>query len=96
MPKRSRLNRADPKALGQLLTRMWTEKASEIEETLKSEYGLAVFASLESPVSVQMHEAAAPIESTAELVKSIKLARRMLEATGSVENAIAILQAVNR
>ena len=94
MAKEAKAKLANPKAIGRLITRNWKAKASEIEETLKSEYGLTVFSTLESPVSVQMRKTAAPIGSAADLVKSIKLARRMLEASGSVENAVAILNAV--
>lgn len=108
MAKKSKVDRQDPKsnkslAIREIVAKMPKAKAAEIAEAVKAEYGHTVTSTLiylvksKSNVKKAGREtgAAAPkIGSAAEWVESIKLARRLLQASGSVENAVAILKAV--
>jgi ribosomal protein L23 len=77
-------------------------KAAEIAEAVKAEYGHTVAPTLMNLVKSKSNvkkagrkKGAAPTMGwAAEWVESIKLARRLLQATGSVANAVAILKAV--
>jgi hypothetical protein len=88
------------------LAKMPNAKGAEIAAAVKEQYGHTVTPTLiylvKSKSNVKATRrgtskgtvtAAAP-SSTAEWVESIKVARRLLQATGSVESAVAILKAV--
>ena len=89
-----------------VLAKMPKAKAAEVAAAVKSEYGHKVSVTLiylvksKSNVKKAGRQAkavgrpAAPIGSAAEWVHSIKLARQLLTASGSVANAVAILRAV--
>jgi hypothetical protein len=93
-------------AIRTVLAKMPKAKAAEIAEAVKSEYGHNVSTTLvylvKSKANIKAGRrgkpkgqavAAAP-SSAAAWVESIRLARRLLQATGSVDNAVAILKAV--
>jgi hypothetical protein len=110
MAKKKRAQRQDPHANKSLAIRLMLEKmpaakASDVAAAVLTNYGHRVTPTLiylvkskaniksarRGPVSSP--PVAAP-SSAASWVESIKLARRLLQSTGSVENAIAILKAV--
>jgi len=109
MAKKAKADRTDPKtnkslAIREIVTKMPNAKASEIMEAVKAEYGHTVTSTLiylvKSKTNVKKaarKTGAAPsptIGSAADWVESIKLARRLLQSSGSTENAMAILKAV--
>jgi hypothetical protein len=109
MAKKAKVDRQDPRsnkslAIREIVAKMPKAKASEIVEAVKSEYGHTVTPTLvylvKSKTNVKKaarKTGAAPaptMGSAAEWVESIKLTRRLLQASGSVENAVAILKAV--
>ena len=77
-------------------------KAAEIAEAVKAQYGHTVTSALVYLVKSKSNVKQAgrktgiapTIGSAADWVESIKLARRLLQSSGSVENAVAILKAV--
>lgn len=93
-------------AIRTVLAKMPKAKAAEVAAAVKSEYGHKVSVTLiylvksKSNVKKAGRKAkavgrpAAPIGSAADWVHSIKLARQLLTESGSVENAVAILRAV--
>jgi len=99
--------RQDPRsnkslAIREIVAKMPNAKASEIIEAVKAEYGHTVTSTLvylvKSKTNVKKAarktRAAPAIGSAADWVESIKLARRLLQSSGSTENAVAILKAV--
>jgi len=93
-------------AIRTVLAKMPGAKAADIAAAVKAEYGHNVTATLIYLVKSKSNikasrrgkspskaSGAAP-SSAAGWVESIKLARRLLQTTGSVENAVAILKAV--
>jgi len=92
------------------LERMPAAKASEIADAVRTNYGHKISTTLvylvKSKVNVKKADRktgkagvvangkAKPIGGAAEWVDAIRLARKLLAATGSVENAVAILKAV--
>jgi hypothetical protein len=87
--------------------RMPKANATEIAEAVKSEYGHKVSTTLiylvksKSNVKAarrgrpQSAAAEATMGSAADWVHAIKLARQLLRSSGSIENALAILKAVD-
>jgi len=107
MAKKAKADRQDPRsnkslAIREIVAKMPTAKASEVAAAVKSEYGHNISTTLvylvksKSNVKTAAKKtgAAPAIGSAADWVESIKLARRLLQATGNVENAVAILKAV--
>jgi len=107
MAKKAKADRQDPKANKSLAIRMTLEKmpaakASDVADSVLTNYGHKVTPTLIYLVKSKMNvkKARKPgarpaIGSAADWVESIKLARRLLQATGSVDNALAILKAVD-
>lgn len=109
MAKKAKGDRADPKsnkslAIRLVLAKMPGAKATEIAEAVQNEYGHKVGVNLvyliksktnlksgarRSGRAVGMGAASADT-----WIHSIRLARQLLKSTGSVENAVAILKAV--
>lgn len=93
-------------AIRAALAKMPNAKAADIAAAVKSEYGHTVTPTLiylvKSKSNIKATRrgaskgtvAAAAPSSAASWIESIKLARRLLQTTGSVENAVAILKAV--
>jgi hypothetical protein len=94
-------------AIRTVLEKLPNAKAAEIAEAVKSEFGHTVTPTLIYLVKSKANVKAARrgrqrpttngagMGSAAEWVQSIKLARQLLKATGSIENASAILKAVD-
>jgi len=94
-------------AIRNVLAKLPKAKAAEVAAAVKSEYGHTVTPTLiylvKSKVNVKAARrgrprtgaSGAPMGSAAEWVQSIKLARQLLKASGSVENASAILKSVD-
>jgi hypothetical protein len=108
MPNKS--NRSDPKAnkslaIRNILTKMPKAKASDISEAVKKEYGHSVGANMVYMVKTKVNMASdgrpkvktrnsTPMTSAALWVDAIKSARSLIQATGSVANATALLKAL--
>ena len=103
--------RADPKknkslAIRNVIKKMPTAKATEIAEAVKKEYGHTV-----GPTMIYMVKTKSNMKATskatnkpaskgqpvgaAQWVEAIKIARQLLQATGGVDNATALLKAVS-
>lgn len=94
-------------AIRNVLAKLPKAKAAEVAAAVKSEYGHTVTPTLiylvKSKANVKATRrgrpksgaSGTPMGSAAEWVHSIKLARQLLKACGSVENASAILRAVD-
>lgn len=108
MAKKAKADRQDPRsneslAIREIIAKMPKAKGAEIAEAVKAQYGHTVTSTLvylvksKSNVKKAGHKTGtrSTIASAAEWVESIKLARRLLQATGSLENAVAILKAVD-
>jgi hypothetical protein len=94
-------------AIRTVLARMPKAKASEIVATVKKEFGHDVKQNMVYMVKTKANMAAdrrgrpsgngkndSPISSAAQWVEAIKFARQLLNATGSVANATALLKAI--
>jgi uncharacterized protein len=108
MSKKS--DRTDPKsnkslAIRNMLKKMPNARASEIADAVKKEYGHTVGANIIYMVKTKMNIAtdrratgrakkATPMTSAALWVDAIKNARALIDATGSVANATALLKAL--
>lgn len=103
-------DRSNPKsnkslAIRNVLKKMPNAKASEVIDAVKKEYGHTVGANIVYMVKTKMNIAtdrratgrakkATPMTSAALWVTAIKNARALIEATGSVANATALLNAL--
>ena len=110
MAKKAKADRSDPKsnkslAIRTVLQKQPKAKAADIAAAVKSEYGHVVTPTLvylvKSKANIRKaargsrrNGAPAAMSSATQWVESIKLARRLLQSSGSVENATAILKAV--
>jgi hypothetical protein len=108
MAKKS--DRSDPKHNKSLAIRMVLKKlphatTSEVAEAVKKEYGHSVGANIIYMVKTKLNMSAgkkgkgkgstkSPMTSAALWVDAIRSARRLIQATGSVKNATALLQAL--
>jgi hypothetical protein len=108
MSKKS--DRTNPKsnkslAIRTVLKKMPTAKASDVIDAVKKEYGHTVGANIVYMVKTKMNMAtdrratgrakkATPMNSAALWVDAIKNARALIDATGSVANATALLKAI--
>src|SRR5262245_16093200 len=93
-------------AIRNVVAKMPKAKATEIAEAVKSEYGHTVTPTLiylvKSKSNIKAARRGRPksvangsrMDSAADWVQSIKLARHLLKSSGSVENATVILKAV--
>jgi hypothetical protein len=97
-------------AIRNVLARMPNAKASEIAEGVKKEYGHAVPVTMVYMIKTKGNmaksrkrgrkagrapTAASPMNSAALWVEAIQIGRKLLKATGSVENATALLRAID-
>ena len=95
-------------AIRTMLKKMPNAKASEVVDAVKKEFGLQVAQNMVYMVKTKttMHTAGgtkkrnisdkkSPMTSAALWVEAIKIARQLLRATGSVENATALLKAID-
>lgn len=97
-------------AIRNVLDRLPNAKAKEVADAVKKEYGHTVASSMIYMIKTKGHMAksrkrgrragraagvASPLNSAALWVDAIKLGRQLLKATGSVENATALLKAVD-
>ena len=107
--KKAMGDRSDPKqnkslAIRNVLRKMPKAKAADVAAAVKSEYGHKI-----NPTFVYLVKSKAGVKAsrkasgrakpatkttTADWVSSIKLAKRLLQSAGSVDNAVAILRAV--
>lgn len=104
-------DRSDPKknkslAIRNMLKKMPTAKATEIVQAVKKEYGHTVNPNRVYMVKTKGNMAAtrkrtktptskgSPV-GAAKWVEAIKIARQLLDVTGSVDNATALLKAVD-
>ena len=104
-------DRTDPKknkslAIRLVAKKMPSAKASEIADAVKKEYGHTVNANMIYMVKTKSNmkatskkkkavSAAGSPSGAAQWVEAIKIARQLLAATGSVDNATALLKAVS-
>lgn len=111
MAAKSRTQRTDPKknkslAIRRVLEKMPSAKAAEVAGAVKSEYGHTVTPTLiylvKSKSNLKAVRRGRPAAATngkmgsaADWVQSIRLARQLLKSTGNIENATAILKAVD-
>jgi hypothetical protein len=95
-------------AIRTVLARMPKAKASEVVATVKKEFGHDVKQNMVYMVKTKANMAddargrtnggaknKSPISSAAQWVEAIKYARQLLSATGSVQNAAALLKAID-
>jgi len=95
-------------AIRMVLKKMPGAKAAEVAEEVKKEYGHQVHANMVYMVKTKSNMAAdgrarrkksdppaTPMSTAASWVASIKIARDLLKATGSVANATALLKALD-
>lgn len=95
-------------AIRMVLKRVPTAKASEVAEAVKKEFGHRVHPNMVYMVKTKSNMAAdgrpkrkksdapsTPMGTAAAWVASIKIARELLKATGSVANATALLRALD-
>jgi hypothetical protein len=109
MAKKASQDRKDPKknkslAIRNVLAKMPDAKAAEIAAAVQSEYGHKINPTLvylvKSKAGVKASRKAAgrgrptTRTSTAEWIESIRLARKLLHSSGGLDNAIAVLRAV--
>jgi hypothetical protein len=109
MAKKSKADRADPRsnkslAIRNVLEKMPKAKGAEIIAAVQSEYGHKVTPTLvylvKSKAGVKASRRAAgkgkPATKTSnmEWIESIRQARRLLQSAGGLDNAVAILKAV--
>lgn len=106
MAKKAPADRSDPKSNKSLAIRLVLKAkpkatAAQVVEAVKVQYGHTVKPTfvylVRSKSNVRKagrQGASAPISSAAEWINAIKLARRLLQSSGSVENAVAVLRAV--
>lgn len=104
-------DRLDPKknkslAIRNVIKKMPAAKATEIAGAVKKEYGHTVNPNMVYMVKTKSNMAktrkrtkkpssnGSPV-GAAQWVEAIRIARQLLKATGSVDNATALLQAVN-
>ena len=104
-------DRLDPKknkslAIRSMIKKMPNAKASEIVEAVKKQYGHAIKPNMVYMVKTKRNMAAtqkktktasskgSPVGAT-QWVEAIHIARQLLKVTGSVDNATALLKAVN-
>ena len=107
----SNSDRSDPKknkslAIRNVITKMPAAKAQEIALAVKKEYGHAVNSNMIYVVKTKSNMAAtrkkthqasskgSPV-GAAQWIEAIKIARQLLKATGSVDNATALLLALD-
>jgi len=96
-------------AIRMVLGKMPSAKASEVADAVKKEFGHNVHANMVYMVKTKSNMAldgrprrrksdprSTPMATAAAWVASIKLARELLKATGSVANATALLKALDR
>ena len=108
---RSNSDRTDPTknkslAIRNVIKTMPTAKATEVAAAVKKEYGHTISPNMVYMVKTKNNMAATrkkkkrpsrkgrPV-GAAQWVEAIKIARQLLKATGSVDNATALLKAVN-
>ena len=105
-------DRTDPKqnkslAVRNVIKKLPTAKFAEVAKAVKEEYGHDVKSALFYMVKAQGNMKAnrnankskqtpAPMNTAALWVDAIKIARQLLKVTGSVENATALLKAVEQ
>ncbi len=95
-------------AIRMILKRMPTAKAAAVADAVKAEYGHNVHQNMVYMVKTKSNMASdgrprrrksdprsTPMTTAASWVASIKLARELLKATGSVANATALLKALD-
>src|SRR6187402_3585828 len=95
-------------AIRNVLTKMPGAKAAEVAAAVEAEYGHKISQTLVYLVKSKVNmrtgrkkaskgtpRTAAPMNSAATWVDAIRLGKQLLRATGSVENATAILKAVD-
>ena len=111
MAKKAKADRDDPKknkslAIRNVLAKMPGAKAAEVAAAVEAEYGHKISQTLVYLVKSKVNmrtgrkkskapRTAAPMNSAATWVDAIRLGKQLLRATGSVENATAILKAVD-
>ena len=95
-------------AIRLVLKKMPNAKFAEVAEAVKAEYGheigSSMFYMLKTKNNIKSDKkagrrgksGAAPMNSAASWVEAIKFAKQLLKAAGSVENATALLKAVNQ
>jgi hypothetical protein len=92
-----------------ILRKMPTARASVIAQEVKAQFGHSVHPNMVYMIKTKSNMASdgrprrrksdprsTPMTTAASWVASIKLARRLLNATGSVANATALLKALDR
>lgn len=95
-------------AIRNVLKKMPTAKATDVAEAVEKEYGHAISQNMVYMVKTKANMAtdgrprksrasktASPMTSAALWVEAIGIARKLLKATGSVANAVALLKAVD-
>jgi hypothetical protein len=110
-PKKAPADRSDPKknkslAIRNVIKKMPQASAAEVTEAVKREYGHAVKVNMVYMVKTKTNMAATtkrtkappsngrPVGAT-QWVEAIRIARHLLKATGSVNNATALLKALD-
>lgn len=98
-------------AIRNVIEKMPTAKAAEVAEAVKKEYGHKVPVTMVYMIKAkgnmaktrkrrkkagQAPTAASPMNSAATWVNAISIGKQLLSATGSVENATALLKAIAR
>jgi hypothetical protein len=89
-----------------MIKRMPTAKAIEVADAVKKEYGHSVKPNMVYMVKTKTNMAATQRSTktpaskgrpvgAAQWVEAIRIARQLLKATGSVDNATALLKALN-
>jgi hypothetical protein len=96
-------------AIRNIIAKMPTAKASEVVDAVKSEFGHKVPVTMVYMIKTKGNmaksrkrrkmagkapTAASPMNSAATWVEAINIGRQLLTATGSVENATALLRAI--
>jgi len=94
-------------AIRLVLKKLPSAKASEVAEAVKKEYGLEISQNMVYMVKTKGNMAAdgrprktsrhdgSPLTSPTLWVEAIKLARQLLKATGGLDNATALLKAID-
>jgi hypothetical protein len=111
MAKSEKSDRSDPKvnkslSIRMMLKKMPGAKASEIVAAVKKEYGHQVAQNMVYMVKTKGTMATnrkstkgpkgSPMTSAALWIEAIKIARQLLQVTGSVDNATALLRAIEK
>ncbi len=101
-------NRNKSLAIRTILKKMPTATTVQVVEAVKKEYGHSVshnmiymiktksnMASDGRPRKVKGTRSSTPMNSTTTWIEAISAARQLLKASGSIENAVALLRALN-